>query len=376
MPAAHDRLVIYDIDFPEFLENRALDVELMRAYPGASAIASLAVRMRELGVEMVTPDVYLRENLSAAKTVVCTNDVTRFTDELINRRGLRGALVLSGESPIVAWRFYAGLPETSKWYRDAMLFPGARELVDPSTRFHDFHWPHDDFTPQPGLPWEERELLTMVSGNKRAFGWPRPAFDLLHPKRSAGRWYRAWQAHQARDRYTWLQSELYLERLEAVAYFGDRDGFDLYGRGWDRPTPGADAETSGAIQAAYRGELPPLDKAATLGRYRFSLCFENTAFPGYITEKVFDCLVAGNIPIYLGAPDIERYVPRDCFVDFRSFGSYPALETFMRSMTAEEAAVYQEAGSEFLASPEAQKYTIPAFVDCASALLLEALEEA
>ena len=42
-------------------------------------------------------------------------------------------------------------------------------------------------------------------------------------------------------------------------------------------------------------------------------------FAGYISEKIFDCFFAGTVPLYLGAPDIEDYIPADTFIDLRQF---------------------------------------------------------
>ena len=41
-------------------------------------------------------------------------------------------------------------------------------------------------------------------------------------------------------------------------------------------------------------------KIDTLARYRYTLCFENTYTPGYVTEKILDSFLAGSIPIYWG----------------------------------------------------------------------------
>ncbi len=251
----------------------------------------------------------------------------------------------------------------------------ARDNSQPEARpFHDYFWPYPDLAPIAGAPWQERSLLAIVSGNKRAFGWPRPAFDFAHPKPSAGRWYRAWQAREAQRTHPWLQSELYLERLSAIRHFGGTEGFDLYGRGWDQPTAGADRDTQVAIDQSYRGEIPPLGKLDTIGDYRFSLCFENTAFPGYITEKIFDCFVAGNIPVYLGAPDIEDYVPREAYIDCRDFDDYAALEAYLRGMSVAEAERHRAAAREFLDSEQAARFTEAHFVDRLSGLLLDSLE--
>ena len=42
----------------------------------------------------------------------------------------------------------------------------------------------------------------------------------------------------------------------------------------------------------------------------------------WITEKIFDCFYAGTIPVYLGAPDVARWLPPECFIDMRRFGGY------------------------------------------------------
>ncbi len=42
------------------------------------------------------------------------------------------------------------------------------------------------------------------------------------------------------------------------------------------------------------------DKQKWLEQYKFNLCFENSSYPGYLTEKLFDAFSAGCIPIYWG----------------------------------------------------------------------------
>lgn len=42
------------------------------------------------------------------------------------------------------------------------------------------------------------------------------------------------------------------------------------------------------------------DKHKWLQEYKFNLCFENSSYPGYLTEKLFDAYNAGCIPIYWG----------------------------------------------------------------------------
>lgn len=42
------------------------------------------------------------------------------------------------------------------------------------------------------------------------------------------------------------------------------------------------------------------NKIEWLKDYKFNLCYENSSYPGYLTEKIFDAFAAGCIPIYWG----------------------------------------------------------------------------
>jgi hypothetical protein len=110
-----------------------------------------------------------------------------------------------------------------------------------------------------------------------------------------------------------------------------------------------------AVLRAYRG--PVSEKLVTLAEYRFSLCFENSMFVGYVSEKIFDCFFAGTVPVYLGAPDIEQYVPREAFIDMRQFASYRDLERFLENI--DEAAWRRHVGAaaEFLKSSRYAPFT-------------------
>ena len=78
----------------------------------------------------------------------------------------------------------------------------------------------------------------------------------------------------------------------------------------------------------YKGEVN--DKIKLLSSYKYCLCFENlTNIKGYLTEKIFDCFKARCVPIYWGTTNIERYIPRDCYIDYREFGDYQKLFDFL-----------------------------------------------
>jgi hypothetical protein len=152
--------------------------------------------------------------------------------------------------------------------------------------------------------------------------------------------------------------ELYSERVRAIRWFERHhpEEFDLYGIGWDRWYPGAAAgKLNFALAAAYR-RMPWLPKSRsypsyrgslrtkrdTLARYRFSICYENAIFPGYVTEKMLDCFMAGVVPVYLGAPDVTQHIPADTFIDKREYPTYEALYERLRGIGDDEHRGYLE----------------------------------
>jgi hypothetical protein len=135
---------------------------------------------------------------------------------------------------------------------------------------------------------------------------------------------------------------LYLERLRAIRFFERAcpDQFDLYGTGWPQ-----------SRYPSYRGTVA--SKQEVLGRYRFALCYENMrSSNGYITEKVFDAMQAGTVPVYLGAENATRYLWPETFIDRRKFGSYEELCRHLAEMEAPRHAKYLDRIREYLDSPD------------------------
>jgi hypothetical protein len=72
-------------------------------------------------------------------------------------------------------------------------------------------------------------------------------------------------------------------------------------------------------------------KLKLLRRYRYTLAFENSIEPDYITEKFYQPLSTGTIPVYLGAPNIDEFAPGDeWFVNAANFSSPGDLAQFLQ----------------------------------------------
>lgn len=81
----------------------------------------------------------------------------------------------------------------------------------------------------------------------------------------------------------------------------------------------------------------PASKRAALARYRFTLAFENAIDEDYVTEKLFDPLLMGSVPVYLGAPNVDAFAPGDdCFIDAARFDSPRALAAHLLALAADE----------------------------------------
>lgn len=102
-----------------------------------------------------------------------------------------------------------------------------------------------------------------------------------------------------------------------------KNEFDFYGR-------------AGDAELNYRGNFGPVRnfihyKKQLIKDYQFSLCFENTTLNGHI-EKIIDSLVSRAIPVYVGAKDVGKYVPKDLFIDIRDFDSAKSCAEYILSL--------------------------------------------
>lgn len=103
------------------------------------------------------------------------------------------------------------------------------------------------------------------------------------------------------------------------------------------------------IVKVYKGAIKSMDKNKTLGLYKFNFCLENSqGIKGLISEKIFDCFIGRTIPVYYGAPDIEQYIPKKCFVLYTDFSSLKDLHEHLIKMDYKTYLQYLENASEFL----------------------------
>jgi alpha(1,3/1,4) fucosyltransferase len=192
--------------------------------------------------------------------------------------------------------------------------------------------------PVPG--WEGRELFAVMIASNKALRHPDPR-------------------------------SLHAQRVAVIRHFETQapELFSLYGPGWHIPAvqPGAWGRIAKRLNEwrarlvpgrpfpSWRGRVPT--KAEVLDRARFCICFENSrGSPGYISEKIFDCLTSGCVPVYAGTSHATPPVPADCYIDADRFAHWGEMLDHLRSIDAARFAAFQGAMRSFLASDAARRF--------------------
>jgi alpha(1,3/1,4) fucosyltransferase len=78
-------------------------------------------------------------------------------------------------------------------------------------------------------------------------------------------------------------------------------------------------------------------KEKILMDYHFNLCLENTNFPYYCTEKIWDSIRFGCLPVYYGTGnEIYEDFPKGSFLDYAELGSIDKLFSYIEQITPDE----------------------------------------
>lgn len=115
-------------------------------------------------------------------------------------------------------------------------------------------------------------------------------------------------------------------------------------------------DSGGAVMNNVGGRVT--NKMNFIRKYRFVIAFENESYPGYLTEKIVESILANAIPLYWGDPDIEDHFNPARFIDRKSFGSNQ--EMIKRIMEIEN---NQELALKILTEPVFKNGSIPKILD-------------
>lgn len=169
---------------------------------------------------------------------------------------------------------------------------------------------------------------------------------------------------------------LYNRRQEVITYFEKTNhDFNLFGSGWNAPfvPPGLRGQVArkffpksyhkgNRLLQNYRGLVA--DKSGLLRDTEFNFCYENiVGYNGYVSEKLWDALAAGCIPVYWPSSRAsDLYVPSDVFVDAAKFDGVADLVNYLDDMSLKERWERQAYSLE-VAEQMREKTSIEAYVE-------------
>ncbi len=325
------KVLIFDFANELLFNNKVFDYNISGKISHTYApVCYLYQKLAEAGIDCITPDIFLsqRNKYKDYDSYILSELRSSFTQQLIDA-GAKPLILTCQESPFVATRFFMNLRPISSNYKYSFVFSGMKRQLSPKTQYRQMFFPESfDLAQFDTLSFNEKKLAVLMNSNKRIGSWKKElAIKIL---------------------YGWSIKEIYEERFKIINYLAPKGGLDLYGPGWDKG--GKNPRETENIKKIYRGFAD--DKRLTLKNYKFAFAFENAVFPGYVTEKIFDAMFAGCIPIYLGARDIIEYVPDNCFLDFRKFSSISELYARMRDMQENEYSQYINNIKKYLQSEQ------------------------
>ena len=102
---------------------------------------------------------------------------------------------------------------------------------------------------------------------------------------------------------------------------------DIFGKGWPKTMRTGESRD---------GEWRAI-KFSTLRNYNFNIALENTNWPYYCTEKIWDSIASYCLPIYYGRGNkIYEDFPKGSFIDYSDFEQPKDLFKYIRSMSVKE----------------------------------------
>lgn len=110
-------------------------------------------------------------------------------------------------------------------------------------------------------------------------------------------------------------------------YVKDLRNATVYGLGWDRKVDnlGKGVKVGGKLGPA----ADPRRTVDILQQYTYAMVVENVNADGYVSEKLYDCLVAGCIPLYYGNNNDLVGIPTDMFIDLKQFETSEQLQAYL-----------------------------------------------
>jgi glycosyltransferase involved in cell wall biosynthesis len=109
----------------------------------------------------------------------------------------------------------------------------------------------------------------------------------------------------------------------------------LRGTGWT-PEVVSDMPGNVFVTSSVHRSHDDMTSVDVMQDYSFAMAIENTDAEGYASEKLYDILMAGAIPVYYGSIPAEVNIPKEAYIDLKLFEDGTALQEYLELMTDDE----------------------------------------
>lgn len=312
---------------------------------------ALRKRLMKEGIELHTQYKHRPED---CEVIICLNE-TAFFQSYTRSPANRKLLLILSEPPVYNANDWL---ECKHRVFDAVLSYAEELLKRDSKKYRYSPYPIQFASSLADLPDEQaflaRKLSCLVAGAFTITKGKPELKSLLHERYRILKWFNRhapadldfYSRSNPQDKFLYFRASSYLGRLSPAL----RQKFAtwLYRKN---------------LEHIYKGAIKGTEKPRVLARYRFNMCLENTyGIRGLISEKIFDCFEAGTVPVYYGAPDIARHIPKSSFVAYEDFASLRDLHQFLRNMDYPSYLSYLQSAQHFL-QKEADYFSVDHFVE-------------
>lgn len=353
------------------LSNRIFSEELVSNVSWMGPNIELFQICRNDNIEIGTCDIVTPESAE----VILQINLPRTFDELLQLRKRAPKAVLAlliNESPVVqphaadprnhrlfdiVFTYESG-PGLKGKYCYLPLATGRRSILQSSS-----------------VSYSKRRLCALINTNYysglRGAGRPwhfmRPYQEIL----SAG-----WSLSFSRYLKVWSGTGYHRRRCFARAAESlNIHDMDVFGANWEGKTGGWYYKFF--PESPYKNWRGPArgDKYNLLQKYRYAFAYENySGNEGYLSEKIFDVLEAGCVPVYWGDKNMETVFPREAYINARNFQNDEQVLREMLSWNEDRWVRAVSLGKEFLSSSTIKKYRPQAFAQTIKAAVESAVK--
>lgn len=329
------RLLLLDPKHPSITDIDSLK-ENYKIYPGLNLLFQLYLVFKKHGFIVLTIYTYKKHKFDYINyyKYVITNEPSIKDIFFYKKNSIHMFLAYCGESPINSTSYHLRMPFIESYYSYIFAFEGVKKIIFNKNKFLQFNWPIENIkiNYSNSNDFYFRKLLVYVASAKSKYPISRRKNRfILSYIISKPRYFIDLIKRFLLGKLFGL--DLSYKRFDIIKYFSSFSDFYLFGKGWDF------ALIHDPFFSKVSFANPPKeidDKLTLLNNFKFSVCFENTLFPGYITEKIFDSMRAGCVPIYIGTSSIKNLIPKECYIDAADFKSMSILYDTLKSMSEYE----------------------------------------